>query len=314
MKKRGKKNKKYKDIKKIKHKIKKTRKKQKKKSALRIGLFSIKKIKHKIKHIKTKSKETGMRTRKINKTRKTQEQKKIFIPVKNELELMIKSIKINNPGLPPEIEQAFRIVDRKFFVKHDPYSDEAKHIAFGQTISQPTTIARMLKKIELRPGLDVLEIGTNTGYHAALASWLVYPGQVTTIEIFQPLAENAIKNINRFIESLDKKERKKFEIQFVVGDALDKENPIWKQKYDRIFFTAGVSKEHLPRVKEMGQSLLREDGLILFPTREFFDYGGLEVWQFRGGNLYLVSREPGYAFVPLIHEKDLEEIYKVVKK
>ncbi|MEM4640907.1 MAG: hypothetical protein QXW65_00040 [Candidatus Pacearchaeota archaeon] len=266
----------------------------------------MKKSKKKRKHRKIKSRK--------KKTKKSKIQKKIFVPVKNELELMIKSIKINNPGLPEEIEQAFRIVDRKFFVKDDPYSDEAKHIAFGQTISQPTTIARMLRKLELRPGLDVLEVGTNTGYHAALVSWLVYPGQVTTIEIFQPLTENAIKNINNFIAHLDKKFRKRFEIRFVVGDALDKENPIWNQTYDRIFFTAGVSKEHLPLVKEMGQKLLREKGLLLFPYREFFDYGGLEVWEKRNNKLHLLSREPGYAFVPLIREKDLQEIYKVVRK
>ncbi|MEM2089736.1 MAG: hypothetical protein QXL88_01440 [Candidatus Pacearchaeota archaeon] len=266
----------------------------------------MKKSKKKRKHRKIKSRK--------KKTKKSKIQKKIFIPVKNELELMIKSIKINNPGLPEEIEQAFRIVDRKFFVKDDPYSDEAKHIAFGQTISQPTTIARMLRKLELRPGLDVLEVGTNTGYHAALVSWLVYPGQVTTIEIFQPLTENAIKNINNFIAHLDKKFRKRFEIRFVVGDALDKENPIWNQTYDRIFFTAGVSKEHLPLVKEMGQKLLREKGLLLFPYREFFDYGGLEVWEKRNNKLHLLSREPGYAFVPLIREKDLQDIYQVVRK
>lgn len=279
-----------------KKKIKKQNKKHKKKTKAKLKLGT--------KRARKKAKQKSKRVL----------QQKIQIPVSNELELMIKSIKINNPGLPREIEEAFRIVDRKFFVKNSPYSDEAQHIAFGQTISQPTTIARMLHKLELRPGLDVLEVGTNTGYHAALTSWLVYPGQVTTIEIFQPLAENAIKNINNFIAHLkNKKLKKRFEIQFVVGDALDKENPIWNQTYDRIFFTAGVSKEHLPIVKEMGQKLLREGGLLLFPYREFFDYGGLEVWEKRNNALHLVSREPGYAFVPLIREKDLQEIYKVLK-
>ncbi|MCS7134513.1 MAG: hypothetical protein NZ889_01490 [Candidatus Pacearchaeota archaeon] len=240
---------------------------------------------------------------------------KKFVNLSSELELMVKSIKINNPGLPEKIEQAFRIVDRKFFVKHSPYSDEALHVAFGQTISQPTTIARMLMYLDLFPGLDVLEVGTNTGYHAALVSWLVYPGTVTTIEIFPELAENAERNINKLIKHLKSKELKeRFKIQIVVGDALDENNQIWFKKYDRIYFTAGVSKENLEKVKEMGKTLLKENGLLLFPSREFFDFGNLQLWKFKNGKLQLVLREKGYAFVPLLRQKDLEEIYKVVKR
>jgi protein-L-isoaspartate(D-aspartate) O-methyltransferase len=256
----------------------------------------------------------------MNKKRRTKVVRSIkkrehLVPVKNELELMIKSIKINNPGLKQEIEDVFRTVDRKFFVKNSPYIDDAIHIAFGQTISQPTTVARMLNRLELSPGLDVLEVGTNTGYHAALTSDLVFPGTVTTVEIFPKLADDAIKNINRFIKSLkNKKLKEKFEIQFIIGDALDKRNHIWLKKYDRIFFTAGVSKEHIKRVKEMALTLLNDDGLILFPSRDFYDYGGLELWKFKAGRLTLISKEQGYSFVPILSQKDLTDIYRVVNK
>jgi len=339
MKKRGKKrskSKKKKPKKKVYQTIKKTvttttvvkrEVKRKKKPKKRTKRKSVKKAKKKV-----KKKSRKINRKKIKKAKKKPKRKVIktkknfpkivplhapeyFVKVHNDLDIMIKSIKINNPGLPSEIEQAFRIVDRKFFIKKEPYEDEAKHVAFGQTISQPTTVARMLKKLELKPGLNVLEIGTNTGYHAAIASRLVYPGTVTTIEIFPKLAHNAINNINKIIKHLkSKKLKKEFEVRFVVGDALDRDNPIWFEKYDRIFFTAGVSKEHLAEIKQMGHILLREGGLILFPSRKFFDYGGLELWEKKRGKLRLIVKEPGYAFVPIIRQEDLNTLYKVVKK
>ena len=105
--------------------------------------------------------------------------------LKKELDLMVKSIKINNPGIGEEITKAFSICDRAFFVTDDPYRDEPKHIAHNQTISQPSTVARMLSVLKLEKRNNVLEIGTNTGYHAVLVSWLVFPGSVMTIEIFR---------------------------------------------------------------------------------------------------------------------------------
>ncbi|UCD20633.1 MAG: hypothetical protein JSW08_02560 [archaeon] len=277
---------------------------------------SRKKVKRKTKKkIKRKVKKRAIKKRKKKTVRKIRRKTEHRVKINNEMELMIKSIKINNTGLPIHIEEAFRIVDRKFFVKSHPYEDEAKHIAFGQTISQPTTVARMLHKLDLWPGLDVLEIGTNTGYHAALTSYLVFPGTVTTCEIFPKLAHGAINNINNFIKKIkNNKLKKKFEIQFVIGDALNIDNPIWFNKYDRIFFTAGVSKEHLKDVKHMARHLLKERGVLLFPSREFFDYGGLEIWEFRKGELRFVSKERGYSFVPLMRQKDLKDIYKVVNK
>jgi protein-L-isoaspartate(D-aspartate) O-methyltransferase len=272
-----------------------------------------KKRKFKKQHRKKFLKKSFKKRKSNKKASKKQIIRSFTKPTITEFEAMIKSIKINNPGLSQEIESAFRFVDRKFFVKRTPYIDEAVHIAHGQTISQPTTIARMLQKLELRPGLDVLEIGTNTGYHAALVSYLVYPGEVTTCEIFPALVENAIKNINNFVKQIKNKEMKKrFEINIITGDALNNKNPIWNKKYDRIYFTAGISREYFSLLKEMARTLLNDDGLILFPTREFYDYGGLEVWRLKNSSLKLVSNEQGYSFVPIIRQADLEEIYRVV--
>ena len=229
-----------------------------------------------------------------------------------ELELMIKSVQFNNPGISPSILDAFRVCDRKFFVKADePYVDVPQHVAHGQTISQPSTIARMLRLLRLDKGLDVLEVGTNTGYHASLASWLVWPGKVMTIEIFPDLASEAKRNVKKLMLAVKKSEAKKFsQVKIIAGDALDKNTEVWRKKYDRIYFTAGVEPDKIDDVKRMGKKLLKQEGLLLYPTRESFDYGALEMWQLKGKDLKLMMREQGYAFVPLLRKQELEEFYK----
>ena len=235
---------------------------------------------------------------------------------RKDFDLMLKSIKINNLEISGKILNAFRVCDRRFFVKRDPYIDEPQHIAHGQTISQPTTIARMIRMSKLEPGFNVLEIGTNTGYHAALVAYLVWPGKVVTIEIFTDLASMAKKNIKKLIQHLNrtkKREVKKFtKIEIFAGDALNQETEIWKNKYDRIYFTAGIESQQLHEVKEMGLKLLKDKGLLLYPTREAWDWGALEIWQKnkKDKKLELVIRERGYAFVPLLKKSELEQLYK----
>ncbi|MGB9708025.1 MAG: protein-L-isoaspartate O-methyltransferase family protein [Candidatus Pacearchaeota archaeon] len=230
-----------------------------------------------------------------------------------ELELMLKSIKFNNPGISDEILEAFRICDRKFFVRGKGigvYDDVPQHVAHGQTISQPSTIARMIRLLNLDKGLDVLEVGANTGYHASLVAYLVYPGNVTTIEIFPDLVKMARRNV----ALLKKSKRVKMNIEIFAGDALDKTQNIWQHKYDRIYFTAGVEQDKIDEVKAMGRELLRENGLLLYPTREAWDWGALEIWQLHGQKLRLVSRETGYAFVPLLRKQELKDFYEKKKK
>lgn len=69
------------------------------------------------------------------------------------------------------------------------YEDRALSIGFGQTISQPYIVAFMSEKLEPRPTDRVLEIGTGSGYQAAVLSCLVR--EVFTIEIIEPLAKRA---------------------------------------------------------------------------------------------------------------------------
>ena len=79
---------------------------------------------------------------------------------------------------------AMTSVPRDAFVPDDQrtaaYDDEALPIGEGQTISQPYMVARMTELLDVRPGDRILEIGTGSGYQAAILAWL--GARVTTIE------------------------------------------------------------------------------------------------------------------------------------
>ena len=161
------------------------------------------------------------------------------------------------------VRNAMLSVDRIFFVSGSDfefaYSDAAFPVAYGQTISAPTVVAFMLDKLDVRPGMKVLEVGTGSGYNCALLAELVGPkGKVITIDIIPELVEIAKSNI--------KKTGKDYpNLEFVSGDGsvgYGKEAP-----YDRIIVTAGMpwlTPDH-PLVKQ-----LKPDGKLIAPVGSTF--------------------------------------------
>ena len=108
-------------------------------------------------------------------------------------EKMVKT-QISRRGIKdPKVLAALRKVPRHAFVpvhvKDRAYDDNALPIGEGQTISQPYIVGIMTELLQLRSGDKVLEIGTGSGYQAAVLSELV--GRVFTIEIVEPLGESA---------------------------------------------------------------------------------------------------------------------------
>jgi protein-L-isoaspartate(D-aspartate) O-methyltransferase len=93
----------------------------------------------------------------------------------------------------PRVLEAMRTVPRHRFVpaayREHAYEDRPLPIGRGQTISQPYIVAVMTELLELEPGDRVLEVGTGSGYQAAVLSELV--DQVYSIEIVPELAERA---------------------------------------------------------------------------------------------------------------------------
>jgi len=94
---------------------------------------------------------------------------------------------------------AMQRVPRHEFVpadhRREAYDDHPLPIGYGQTISQPFIVAFMTEQLELRPTDRVLEIGTGSGYQAAVLSLLV--AEVYSMEIVEPLARRAEQDLAR---------------------------------------------------------------------------------------------------------------------
>jgi protein-L-isoaspartate(D-aspartate) O-methyltransferase len=99
----------------------------------------------------------------------------------------------------PRVLAAMRAVERHRFVpaaaQAEAYADRPLPIGHDQTISQPYIVALMTELAAVRPGARVLEVGTGSGYQAAVLSRLAQ--EVFTIEIVAPLAEEARQRLAR---------------------------------------------------------------------------------------------------------------------
>ncbi len=97
----------------------------------------------------------------------------------------------------PEVIAAMRRVPRHQFVpeeyKHLAYENNPLPIGYGQTISQPYIVALMTQELDVEAGDKVLEIGTGSGYQAAVLAELDI--EVFTIEIIEPLANEAAQRL-----------------------------------------------------------------------------------------------------------------------
>ena len=126
-------------------------------------------------------------------------------------------------------------VPRELFVdqgdREGAYRDSALPIACGQTISQPFVVAYMTEQLQVQKGHRVLEIGTGSGYQAAVLSRL--SGQVLTVERYRKLADTARARL----EKLDY-----HNVEVMLGDGLNLPPNI--APFDRIIVTAAV--EQLP--------------------------------------------------------------------
>ena len=156
-----------------------------------------------------------------------------------------------------KVENAMRKIDRAQFVpplqQNYAYEDLPLPIGWGQTISAPHMYAMMLEAGEVEKGMKVLEIGTGSGYGAALLKEMVgSKGAVYSIETIPELAEFARQNLMKA----------GYDAKVIVGDG----NEGYEQAspYERIFVTAGAS--------EIPPSLLVQlqiEGIMLIPLGEF---------------------------------------------
>jgi protein-L-isoaspartate(D-aspartate) O-methyltransferase len=183
-------------------------------------------------------------------------------------------------------------VPRERFVeadmRPDAYADQALPIACGQTISQPYVVAFMTEQLGLRPGDRVLEIGTGSGYQAAVLSRLAR--EVVTIERYRTLADKARERLAAL--GYDN-------VEVILGDGLDGVPD--QAPFDRIIVTAAAA--------EVPQALLdhlADDGIMLLPLGP--QGGAQRIVRLTKGEGGIVNREDLIAvrFVPLLPGKARE--------
>jgi len=189
------------------------------------------------------------------------------------------------------VREAFLRVPREEFVRpedrRDAYSDTPLPIGEGQTISAPSMIAIMLEEASLRRGERVLEIGTGSGYHAALLACLVGPENVVSIERVPELAAWGRLNLDRTGFRA---------VTVVTGDGslgFPERAP-----YDGILATAGA-----PRLPPAWAGQLAVGGRILAPVGDSRYSQVLLVARRRADGTLEVRRGTPCAFVPLIGEQ-----------
>lgn len=186
----------------------------------------------------------------------------------------------------PRIIEAFRTLPRADFVgeffKELADVDQPLPIGFGQTISQPWTVAFMLELLNPRPGNLVLEIGAGSGWVSALLGHIVGPGgQVIGIEIVPSLRIQAARRMAQ-------KHIKNVEIREFDGS----EGYPARAPYDRILGSAASPKT--PRWL-LGQ--LAERGVIVFPV------GGAIERITLADKRPRIESFPYFAFVPLVGKR-----------
>ncbi len=175
-------------------------------------------------------------------------------------------------------------IPRERFVPADQqdraYANVALPIACGQTISQPLVVARMLETLRVTPTDRVLDVGTGSGYHAALLSLLA--GHVWTIERHRELsalAERAVRDLG-----IDN-------VTFVVGDG-------WEGLPDEAPFDAINVAAATDAVLRALEQQLADGGRLVAPVGAKNQHLMLTR---RTGNRLVRRQLEAVQFVPLVH-------------
>jgi len=187
-----------------------------------------------------------------------------------------------------KVLEAFRKVPRHMFVPQDyrrfSYADQPLPIGEGQTISQPYIVAYMTEILNLKPGEKVLEIGTGSGYQAAILAET--EAGVYSIEVIEPLALRA-KNI---LDNLGYKN-----IFLKTGDGYLG----WAEHapFDAIMVTCSPTKIPEPLIEQ-----LAEGGRMIIPVGRQQGIQYLYLLEKRNGKIRQRNVMP-VRFVPMTDEK-----------
>jgi protein-L-isoaspartate(D-aspartate) O-methyltransferase len=184
--------------------------------------------------------------------------------------------------------RAMRTVPRHEFVPYElcqhAYDDSPLPIGFEQTISQPYIVAFMTEQIGPRKGQQVLEVGTGSGYQAAVLAEIV--DSVFTIELIEELAESAAARLRQMGYR---------NVLVRQGDGYQG----WPEHapFDAILVTAAAEEVPQPLVEQ-----LKDGGTMVIPVGGISDIQSLTVVRKRGNKVLEESVLP-VKFVPLVHPR-----------
>jgi protein-L-isoaspartate(D-aspartate) O-methyltransferase len=162
----------------------------------------------------------------------------------------------------------------------EAYADHPLPIGYGQTISQPFIVAWMTELLEIKPGDKVLEIGTGSGYQAAVLAEIT--DQVYTVEIIGDLAKSAEERLKRLGYT-------KVKVRHADGYYG------WEEyaPYDAIIVTCAPDHIPQPLIQQ-----LKDGGRLVIPVGPPGGYQSL--WQLRKQGDQIISKNlGGVLFVPL---------------
>ena len=195
---------------------------------------------------------------------------------------------IRNRGLKdPAVLTVMGKVPRHLFVDESlrsrAYGDYPLPIGDGQTISQPYVVALMTEALRLKPGDRVLEIGTGSGYQAAVLAEIV--NAVYTVEIRKALADRAEERL----ATLGYRN-----VKVKYGDGYFG----WEEQapFDAIIITAAANHIPPPLIKQ-----LKEGGRLIVPLGSTVYFQTLTLATKRKGELEVEQMSP-VAFVPMVGE------------
>ena len=200
-----------------------------------------------------------------------------------QIEEMIKVCNLHATGYPGgreihwTVQKAMRMIPRHNFVPHFPYEDRPVPIGHKQTISQPFIVAYMTDMLDVSPLHTVLEIGTGSGYQAAVLSEVAL--KVYTVERIKARAKQTKILLDHYSN-----------VHMKVGNGFKG----WKENgpYDRIMVTAMPDK-----VPEALIDQLKDGGKMIIPVK------GDLILITKTGKTYTQKSLIGVRFVPLINSK-----------
>ena len=176
--------------------------------------------------------------------------------------------------------------------RDEAYADNPLPIGQGQTISAPSMIAIMLEVLEIEKGQKILEIGTGSGYNAALLAELAgEEGSVYSIERLESVAETGRKNLE---------ENSYGGVNVVIGDGTrgyEEEAP-----WDRILVTACAPEVPEPLVEQ-----LKVGGRLVLPVGSNYMSQTLFSVDKIAERETKRKRHGGCAFVPLVGDQGWDE-------